>query len=303
MNMRIRFTKKFALILLASLAIASPFSQRSAQAGAIIIDGTDANDHGSASATTNFNGWEYMQRVLENLGAQRLAGNPGAPKTVFNIGADTGSQSGLAIASAFGKSSLASSGWSITNIIGGPAISAFLGSLNVNSHGILAFTTAGNSGGDLDAAELAAMTANATNIDSFLLAGGAMHAMGQSGPGANGYLAALLPGLVVTDVGGGGFSSDITITAAGTAAFPGLTNADLAGADPWHNYYSGNFGALSVLATAVQGVNTRALILGGNTGSITTPNPTVPEPSSLVVFGLGALGLVARQCRKQRTAV
>ena len=48
-----------------------------------------------------------------------------------------------------------------------------------------------------------------------------------------------------TDIGGGGLGTDITLTAAGGTAFPGLTNADLAGADPWHNYFSGNLGGLS----------------------------------------------------------
>jgi len=56
-----------------------------------------------------------MQRVLENLAAQKLAANPLGPKTVFNIGADAATGSGNAIASAFALSSLGmpGSGWTL----------------------------------------------------------------------------------------------------------------------------------------------------------------------------------------------
>ena len=41
-----------------------------AMAGPIIIDGTDANDHGFVSGGVNQQGWAYMQRALENLASQ-----------------------------------------------------------------------------------------------------------------------------------------------------------------------------------------------------------------------------------------
>ena len=39
-------------------------------AGPIIIDGTDANDHGSSNGAANLSGWLYMQRALESLASQ-----------------------------------------------------------------------------------------------------------------------------------------------------------------------------------------------------------------------------------------
>jgi len=36
-------------------------------AGPFILAGTDADDHGSATASANVDGWLFMQKVLENL--------------------------------------------------------------------------------------------------------------------------------------------------------------------------------------------------------------------------------------------
>lgn len=289
----------YLTLLMVALVAAVP---NRADAGFIIIDGTDANDHGSASGGMNLGGWEYMQRVLENLASSRLAANPGVTKTIYNVGANVGSQSGNAITSAFALSGLSGSGWTLINVNGAAAINTLLGSLNANTNGILAFSTASNSGGDLDSTEVAAINANAANIETYLGAGGALHAMAQSGTGANGYLTTLLPGLVVTDVGGGGIFTTPTLTAAGFAAFPGLTNADIGGATPWHNYFSGNLGGLSVLGTAPDGSATRNLILGGAGGTIVLPpNNAVPAPAGLVLgfIGMGFAGLTRRLWTKK----
>jgi hypothetical protein len=67
-----------------------------------------------------------------------------------------------------------------------------------------------------------------------------------------------------------------------------LTNADMAGADPWHGYFSGSLGSLSVLGTApdTAGV-TRNLILGGGAGTVITTPETLPLLSILpVIAGL-----------------
>ena len=73
--------------LLSAIAIAAMIVGSAAQAGPVIIDGTDSADHGSGNAITNFNGWEYMQRALTNLGSSVSAA---AADVVTVIGTDSG---------------------------------------------------------------------------------------------------------------------------------------------------------------------------------------------------------------------
>jgi MYXO-CTERM domain-containing protein len=284
-----------------SLLLAAAFIVRPVEA-AIIIDGTDANDHGSFNGSVNVNGWEYMQRVLENLAPTVTNGN----KRVVVLGTSSGA--GLAYNaafSAFDHSSLdGAGGWTITFINGSTAISNYLtggteGGANLANTGILQLTTAGLSSGDLDVNELNAINMNATALQTFTsTGGGSFHAMGESGTGAWGWLTTLLPGVIASDIGGGGTGSNITLTAAGTAAFPGLTNTDLAGADPWHGYFSGNLGGLNVLGTATYLSSERNVIIGtGNTGGGFTG---VPEPATCLIWAFGSLGLGLAAARRRR---
>ena len=48
-------TKFFGTI--ASVGVMMALGVRSALAGPVVIDGTDANDHGSGTSTTNSDGW------------------------------------------------------------------------------------------------------------------------------------------------------------------------------------------------------------------------------------------------------
>ena len=281
-------------------AAACALSASVASAGPIIIDGTDANDHGSFSGG-NQNGWLYMQKALENLGSQFLAGG-GTTKTVVSLGQSIsgGTQSGNAISSAFTNGTLSGSGWSLVGHDGAGDIGTYLSTISTSNTGILFLGTAGNSLGDMDSAELGAVNANAAAIAAFVNSGGALFAMSESGiTGEFGWLTTLIPGLVVTDVTAGGVGTDITLTAAGTTAFPGLTNAAMAGADPWHDYFGGTFGSLSVLGVANDGGGvSRALILGGGIGGQLS---SVPEPASLLLVGSGFLGL-GRRMRNRRAA-
>lgn len=281
-----------------------------AHAGPVIIDGTDANDHGSASGSpiTNQNGWLYMQRALENLATNV---NPLASQVVVNIGATSG-QARNSITSAFNLSTLPGLGWSLMHVDGAAAVDAWLAGLSTSNTGILYLTTFGLTGGDADAAERTAINNRAAEINNFVggagnaTLGGALFAQGEVGTNAFGWLSTLIPGITFTDVGGGGISTNMTLTPAGTAAFPGLTNTALAGADPWHGYFGGNLGGLSVLATAPdnQGV-TRNVIIGGGAGTILQcgepgqpPCPrTVAEPSAalLILPGLVLLSLMRRR--------
>ncbi len=292
--------------LLSAIASAAVVLATSAQAGPVIIDGTDSADHGNNSGGTNNLGWEYMQRALTNLGS--TVSNTVAT-TVTVIGTDSGSQSRNAIASALALSGVSS--WTVNYVSGAANINAFMSTLSTTTTGILYLSTAGLVAGDMDSTELAAVNAAAAQINSFVggsgnaALGGALFAQGETGAGEFGWLSTLIPGLVANDVGAGGISTDITLTAAGATAFPGLTNADLSGADPWHGYFTGSLGGLSILGTALDGNNTRAVILGGGVGTNLQcglpgqpPCPT-PEPGSMVLVATAGLALLGLRRRRQ----
>ena len=282
-----------------------------AWAGPVIIDGTDANDHGSSGGipTANLSGWLYMQKVLENLAGSVAAT---VTKTVVNLGADSSSASS-AITSAFGLSALPGLGWTLTTVDGGVAIDSWLATLSTSTTGILYIPTRGLTGGDLAPDELTAINGRATEINTFVggagtpALGGGLFAMGETGSGAYGWLSTLIPGIVITDAGSGGIGNPISLTAAGNTAFPGLTNADLS-SGPWHNYFSGSLGGLSVLGTSPDGAGTtRNIILGGGVGTVIgcgepgqppCPENAVPEPASMLLFGIGGLAAGFSRMRK-----
>ncbi len=296
---------------------------QAAWAGPVIIDGTDSNDHGSASGSVNQDGWLYMQKALENLASQ-VSG--GVAKVVVNLGATNGGGSSDAfdaIHSAFSKSSLPGLGWSITDVDNVSGINAWLSSLATSNTGILYIPTESLlTPSDLTNSEAAAVNSHATDINNFVagpgnpLLGGALFAQGEN-PGGGvdpyGWLKTLIPGISVTSLGGGGANTDLTLTAAGQAAFPGLTNADLS-AGPWHDFFSGSLGGLSVLATAPEsnkvGSPIRNVIIGGGAGTVIgcggpgqppcDSNGVVPEPASIALLGLG--GAMAAVIRRRKSA-
>lgn len=294
------------------LSVISVASSLAAHAGPVIIDGTDANDHGSASGGANLSGWLYMQRALENLG-NTVSGT--AAKVVVDLGTSAG-QARNAINSAFNLSSLATSGWTLQHVDGAAAIGTYLNTLSTTNTGILYIPTYNNSSGDLDSLEMAAINAQAASINNFVggagnpLLGGGLFSMSQTGAGAYGWLTTLIPGITFTDVGAGGIGSNVTLTAAGNAAFGGgLTNTDMAGADPWHGYFGGILGGLSVLGVAndQQGVS-RNVILGGGAGTVIgcgqpgqPPCNNVPEPDTLPLVALAGLALILSSLRKRRS--
>jgi len=80
-----------------------------------------------------------------------------------------------------------------------------------------------------------------------------------SGDTAYGWLSALLPGVSNVD---GCDEDSLTLTAAGQAAFPGLTNANIT-SGPCHSNFTGDLVGLQILATdAFDGLN-RNIIIGG----------------------------------------
>ena len=126
-----------------------------------------------------------------------------------------------------------------------------------------------------------------------------------SGATAYGWLSALLPGIIE---GGGCDSSGATLTAAGIAAFPGLTNNNINdNAGPCHSSFTGDFGGLQTLGLDGNGLS---YIIGGGANTIiqcglpgqpACPTNGVPEPGSLPLVVLAAaLGLALPQFRRLR---
>lgn len=256
----------------------------SATAGPIILAGTDADDHGNANGGVNQSGWLFMQRVLENLSAAASLTN--GHLNVVNLGSSGSALN--AATSAFGLSSLVGNGWSFTNIDTDANIAAYFAGtspININNTGIMMMDSGSQVSGGSSPSERALFTTNATIIDNFLGLGGGLFSQ------SNGYawVNTLLPSLTIVSNGGNGAN----LTAAGSAAFPGLTNADLTGG-PRHNRFD-NVGGLTVLATDDSGV---AVIIGTSGGSILNPGISVPEPSTLAIFALGIMGLASRRFKK-----
>jgi hypothetical protein len=254
-----------------------------AYAGPVILSGTDADDHGSASATANIDGWFFMQRVVENLAPQVSNGN----KVVAILGST--SDAAAAANSAFDKSNLAAAGWTRANI-GVADLAGFFagtGASNVGNAGMILLDSGSNVTGGVDGTTFVPY---ANNINNFVGNGGGLFSQ------ANGYewLSALIPTLNVVDQGATG----INLTAAGNSAFPGLTDDDLS-AGPWHNYFTG-FAPLGSFGNSTG----RAIIVGaagqgstGGGGSITNPggSGTVPLPASVLLVMAGGVLLAIRK--------
>ncbi len=281
-----------------------------AMAGPVILGGDDLTDHGSRVGGVNLEGWLYIQKAVGNVlsGVTRAGafttdivalGSAANPTfDIINAGGAIGSA-----ADVLGKS--------VLYVDGAAAITQFFTDLAAGTvnPGMLWFAGTGT-GNDLDTAEGAALTANAVAINAFGASGGGIMAHG-SGSTAYGWLFALLPGIVE---GAGCSSTGATLTAAGQAAFTGLSNSDINNlAGPCHSNFTGNFGGLTTLALdgrSVQNGGPRSYIIGGGastviqcgqTGQPACPTGELPEPSSLLLATLAGLALVVQQRRRRTT--
>ena len=286
------------------LSIALTVACAAASAGPVILGGDDLTDHGSRSASgANLNGWLYIEKAVGSI----LSGVTRAGTLTTDIVA-LGSAANPTFSSSDAGGAIGSAanvlGRTVTYIDGAVAINAFFVALAAGTinPGMLWMAGEGASN-NLDFDEGQALTANAAAINSFGVSGGGIMAHG-SGTVAYGWLSALLPGITeVQDCN----STGATLTAAGIAAFPGLGNSNInASAGPCHSTFTGNLGGLQTLALDGNGRN---YIIGGGGGTIIQcgqlgqppcPPTGVPEPGSLPLVLLAAMGLALPQFRRLR---
>jgi hypothetical protein len=285
---------------IAALSAACVFG--AANAGPVILGGDDLNDHGTWNGTANVNGWLYIQNALSNLVTQ--SSYPSNDGTIVVLGSLATTPAASTPTSSDGCGAVY---WPAQALTPPRVVTCIDGAANITSY--LAGVAGGTNrprvivypgdavGNDVDAAEEVAWAGSAATIAAYVASGGGL--LGHTGDYT--WLTALLPGITISTA----CEADpgATLTAAGIAAFPAVTNVNI-NAGPCHNSFGGSFGGLQVLAIDGTTPTPLPFILGGGAQTTFTPTsnavPFMPAAFvALLVFAVAGFG-VARSRKAKR---
>ena len=260
-----------------------------ASAGPVILAGHDADDHGFTT-------------VYDDLFNSLLTNVTNGQDGILAIGANTSSTASSWITTVGG---LMTSPQTVT-FVNDAAIS----SVDFSTYAILHIPSDfSNTGGGISATENALLTARADDIAAFVNGVGGLFGLTQGSlADAYGYITGTgglgsITTLFAPSSGSipGGFYDNVDATVAG--GLVGLTDTNVDGCC-WHNVFLTYPSFLSVLATAdepaASAFNGQAAVLGGAAVTITPITPVVPEPTSMLLFGLGGLGAGLARRRRNK---
>jgi hypothetical protein len=236
-----------------------PSSVQTGLSGAVLIDGSDRDDHGSALAgpdnvlgtpdDINLNGWQFIQQALQFA---RNGARNSAPNDVLVVGV-TGGQAQAAITSV-----TTVLGYSM-NIISGAQISVE----NFNLYKVIyvpsnlqtgGFGGSGNVTGGISNADIALLAARRAEIQTFVNTGGSIVALTEQGSTLPySWLELPLPFTIANATArgpcgaggfGGGFAGTgvLRLTPEAIAAGFTLSATELCNGAPYHNLFTGPVG-------------------------------------------------------------
>lgn len=256
--------------------------------GPVILDGTDAGLHGSITldgsgvpkASELNSTWVYELKAWETL----LAGVPSSYEhngKVAIVGASdsTSTSNNCGAAAHYIAERLASGEVTVDYVDGAAAIGTLFDGVlaGTSNYQMIQIVEQNWCGNGMDNTEAAVVNARGPAIAAHVNRGGALFAQSQS----YGWLNSLFTDLSASTAGCSG--STPSLTAAGYAQFPGLTDSDIAA--PWHNCFVAT-GEFPLTQLALQS-GTHTVILGGD--SVTLPStvslsttPEQPRPGDTV---------------------